>query len=139
MVVKTMSIKVSSEPETDLIDITDEVSRLIESSGIKNGVVVLFVPGSTASLSTIEYEPNLIEDFKNIMERLVPSDIPYKHKETWGDDNGKSHVRASLVGPSLTVPFKNRKLLLGTWQQIVLMDFDVPARNREIIVQIIGE
>lgn len=139
MVVKTMSIKVSSEPETDLIDITDEVSRLVESSGIKNGAVVLFVPGSTASLSTIEYEPNLIEDFKNIMERLVPSDIQYKHKETWGDDNGKSHVRASLVGPSLTVPFKNRKLLLGTWQQIVLMDFDVPARNREIIVQIIGE
>ncbi|RLJ05803.1 MAG: YjbQ family protein [Candidatus Aenigmatarchaeota archaeon] len=139
MVVKTMSIKVSSEPETDLIDITDEVSRLVESSGIKNGAVVLFVPGSTASLSTIEYEPNLIEDFKNIMERLVPSDIQYKHKETWGDDNGKSHVRASLVGSSLTVPFKNRKLLLGTWQQIVLMDFDVPARNREIIVQIIGE
>ncbi|RLJ08049.1 MAG: YjbQ family protein [Candidatus Aenigmatarchaeota archaeon] len=139
MVVKTMSIKVSSEPETDLIDITDEVSRLVESSGIKNGAVVLFVPGSTASLSTIEYEPNLIEDFKNIMERLVPSDIQYKHKETWGDDNGKSHVRASLVGPSLTVPFKNRKLLLGTWQQIVLMDFDVPPRNREIIVQIIGE
>ena len=139
MVVKTMNIKVSSEPETDLIDITDEVSRLVESSGIKNGAVVLFVPGSTASLSTIEYEPNLIEDFKNIMERLVPSDIQYKHKETWGDDNGKSHVRASLVGPSLTVPFKNRKLLLGTWQQIVLMDFDVPARNREIIVQIIGE
>ena len=139
MVVKTMSIKVSSEPETDLIDITDEVSRLVESSGIKNGAVVLFVPGSTASLSTIEYEPNLIEDFKNIMERLVPSDIQYKHKETWGDDNGKSHVRASLVGSSLTVPFKNRKLLLGTWQQIVLMDFDVPPRNREIIVQIIGE
>ncbi|RLJ07632.1 MAG: YjbQ family protein [Candidatus Aenigmatarchaeota archaeon] len=139
MVVKTMNIKVSSEPETDLIDITDEVSRLVESSGIKNGAVVLFVPGSTASLSTIEYEPNLIEDFKNIMERLVPSDIQYKHKETWGDDNGKSHVRASLVGPSLTVPFKNRKLLLGTWQQIVLMDFDVPPRNREIIVQIIGE
>lgn len=139
MTVKTVSIKIESKPEMDVIDITDQVSEIVKNSGIKDGIVTIFVPGSTAGVSTIEYEPNLVEDLERIMERIAPSDMEYKHKETWGDDNGKSHVRATLVGPSLTIPFKNGKLFLGTWQQVVIMDFDVPARRREIILQIIGE
>jgi secondary thiamine-phosphate synthase enzyme len=138
MPVETRTIKVESKGGTDIINITDSVSKELSKSRIKDGTVTLFVPGSTASLSTIEFEPNLVSDFTDAMERLVPSDIRYRHKETWGDDNGKSHVRAALMGPSLTVPFNKKKLLLGTWQQIVLLDFDVPAREREIILQIIG-
>jgi secondary thiamine-phosphate synthase enzyme len=139
MPVETRTLKVSSKGETDIINITDSVSAELSKSKIKDGIANLFVSGSTASLSTIEFEPNLVSDFTDAMERLVPSSIPYKHKETWGDDNGKSHVRATLMGPSLTVPFNNKKLLLGTWQQVVLLDFDVPAREREIVMQIIGE
>ncbi len=139
MTVITKTIRVESRPELDMIDITREVQKAVSESGIKSGIVSIFVPGSTASVSTIEYEPNLVEDFENIIERVVPSDIVYKHKETWGDDNGKSHIRATIIGPELTVPFKDGKLLLGTWQQIVLIDFDVPARTREIILQIIGD
>lgn len=139
MAVETRTMKVISEGGTDIINITDSVSAELSKSRIKDGIANLFVPGSTASISTIEFEPNLVSDFKDAMERLVPSDIRYRHKETWGDDNGKSHVRATLMGPGLTVPFKNKKPLLGTWQQIVLLDFDVPAREREIILQIIGD
>ncbi len=139
MPVETRTLNVKSNGEMDIINITDSVSAELSKSRIKDGIISLFVPGSTASLSTIEFEPNMVSDFTDAMERLVPSSIRYKHKETWGDDNGKSHVRATLMGPSLTVPFKGKKLLLGTWQQIVLLDFDVPAREREIVVQIIGE
>jgi secondary thiamine-phosphate synthase enzyme len=139
MVVVTKSIKVNSNKETDIIDITEDVQRVINSAGLKEGIVTLFVSGSTASLSTIEFEPNLVKDMKAALERLAPSDIRYKHHETWGDDNGKSHVRATFMGPSLSVPFKAGKLLLGTWQQIVCLDFDVPARSREIVVTLIGE
>jgi secondary thiamine-phosphate synthase enzyme len=139
MPVETKTLTVKSKAETDIIDITQDVQKLISASKIREGQVLIFVKGSTASVSTIEYEPNLVQDFKDAMERLAPSGIKYRHKETWNDDNGKSHVRATLMGPSLTVPFKDRKLLLGTWQQIVLLDFDVPARSREIIIQIIGE
>ena len=139
MPVETRRIKVKSIGETDVINITDSVSAELSKSKISDGIVNIFVSGSTASISTIEFEPNLVSDFKEAVERLVPSDITYKHKETWGDDNGKSHVRATLMGPSLTIPFKDKKLLLGTWQQIVLLDFDVPAREREIILQIIGD
>lgn len=139
MAIETRTIKVSSKGEMDIINLTDSVSRELSKSKINDGIANLFVSGSTASLSTIEFEPNLVSDFTEAMERLVPSSITYKHKETWGDDNGKSHVKATLMGPSLTVPFKNKKLLLGTWQQVVLIDFDVPAREREIVLQIIGE
>ncbi len=139
MPVETRNLKVSSKGGTDIINITESVSREISKSKIKDGIINIFVSGSTASLSTIEFEPNLVSDFTDAMERLVPSGIRYRHKETWGDDNGKSHVRATLMGPSLTVPFKNKKLLLGTWQSITFFDFDTKPREREIILQIIGD
>ncbi len=139
MAVETKIISVKSKAETDIINITDQVSRVVKESKVKNGIVNIFVSGSTASVSTIEFEPNLVKDFEDAMERLVPSDIKYRHTETWGDDNGKSHVRATLVQPGLTVPFRDKKLMLGTWQQIVVLDFDVPARTREVILQVIGE
>ena len=139
MPVVTKTVKVSSGAETQIIDITGEVQKVVSGSGIGEGVATIFVSGSTASVSTIEFEPNLVRDMKAALERLVPSDIKYKHTETWGDDNGKSHVRATLMGPSLSVPFRDGKLLLGTWQQIVCLDFDVPARSREIVVTLVGE
>jgi secondary thiamine-phosphate synthase enzyme len=139
MPVETKALTVKSRPETDIIDITHDIQKLVSSSKIREGSVLIFVKGSTASLSAIEFEPNLVQDFNEAMERIAPSGMTYKHKETWNDDNGKSHVKATLMGPSLTVPFKDKKLLLGTWQQIVLIDFDVPAREREIIIQMIGE
>lgn len=137
--IETKTISVSTQADTDLIDITNLVSEAIEKSKINNGIVTIFVPGSTASVSTIEYEPNLIKDVKQAVERIVPSNIEYEHHKTWGDDNGKSHVRATLMGPGLTIPFKNKKLMLGTWQQITLIDFDTRSRKREIILQILGE
>ncbi len=139
MAVETKTIRVSSKAETDIINITEQVSHAVQDSKVRNGIVNVFVPGSTASVSTIEFEPNLVKDFEDAIERLVPSDIKYRHTETWGDDNGKSHVRATLVQPGLTVPFRDKKLLLGQWQQLVLIDFDVPARTREVVLQIIGE
>ncbi len=139
MPIETKSLVVKSMPETDIIDITSNVQKLLSQSKIKEGSVLIFVKGSTASVCTIEHEPNLVQDFKDAMERIAPSSVKYRHRETWGDDNGKSHVRATLMGPSLTVPFKDKKLLLGAWQQIALLDFDVPAREREIVVQISGE
>jgi secondary thiamine-phosphate synthase enzyme len=139
MPVETKTFSVQSRGETDVINITGKVSELIRSSKIKNGIVTVFVPGSTASVSTIEFEPNLVSDFKAAIERLVPSDVKYKHTETWGDDNGKSHCRATLMGPGITIPFRDGKLLLGTWQNLVIIDFDVPARTREVVLQIMGE
>lgn len=139
MPVETRTFSVDSGPDIDIIDITDRVSNAVKDSKISSGIVTIFVPGSTASVTTTEFEPNLNQDLKKAVERLVPSNIDYRHKETWGDDNGKSHVRASLFKPGLTVPFKDKKLLLGQWQQLVLIDFDVPSRKREIIVQIIGD
>ncbi|RLI99611.1 MAG: YjbQ family protein [Candidatus Aenigmatarchaeota archaeon] len=132
-------VRVRTKGNTDVIDITQHVADAVEKSNKKDGIAVVFVPGSTAAITTIEYEPNLVKDIKNIMEKLVPSNIEYLHHKTWGDDNGSSHIRASIVKPSLTVPFQNKELLLGTWQQIVLMDFDTREREREIIIQIIGE
>lgn len=139
MAVETKTINVKSKAETDIINITEQVSHAVQDSKVRNGIVNVFVSGSTASVSTIEFEPNLVKDFEDAIERLIPSDIKYRHTETWGDDNGKSHVRATLVQPGLTVPFRDKKLLLGQWQQLVLIDFDVPARTREVILQIIGE
>lgn len=139
MVVETKTISVSSKEETDIIDITNQVSKAIQDSKIKDGIVNIFVKGSTASVSTIEFEPNLVKDFEDAMERLVPSDIKYRHTETWGDDNGKSHVRATMMGPGINVPFKDKKLMLGTWQNLIVIDFDTRAREREIILQIIGD
>ncbi|MBI2860298.1 MAG: YjbQ family protein [Chloroflexi bacterium] len=123
----------------DMIDITPEVEGRLSRSGAREGTVTLFVPGSTAGITTIEYEPGLIADFKAMWERLAPSDIAYDHDRRWGDGNGYSHVRASLLGPSLAVPFAEGRLALGDWQQIVLVDFDNRPRSRQVVVQIAGQ
>ena len=121
---------------TDIIDITDQVAAIVEKSSILNGSVNIFVAGSTAALTTIEYESGVINDLKNAIERLAPQDMHYAHDSKWGDGNGFAHVRAALLGPSLTVPLINGNLLLGTWQQITLCDFDNSPRSREVFVQI---
>ena len=135
----TKSIKIKSKGETDIIDITDSVSGCVESSKVKNGIVTVFVPGSTAGLTTIEYEPGLIKDIQQSLEIIAPRRGEYHHNLRWHDGNGFSHVRAAMLGPSLTVPFSNKRLQLGTWQQIVFIDFDNRPRSRELIIQIIGE
>ena len=135
----TERITVMTKPDLDIVDITDQVADIIRKSPMENGFANIFVPGSTASVSTMEFEPNLVKDVKAAMERVAPSGIPYEHRKTWGDDNGKSHVRATLMGPGMAAPFHEKKLLLGAWQQIVLLDFDAPAREREVIIQLVGE
>jgi len=139
MSVVTKSIKLKSKGETDIIDITQKVSKCVENSGLKDGVATVFVSGSTGGLTTIEYEPGLLEDLPCAFEVIAPRDGEYQHNLRWHDGNGFSHVRAALLGPSLSVPFTNKKLCLGTWQQIAFIDFDNRARSREIVVQIIGE
>jgi secondary thiamine-phosphate synthase enzyme len=123
----------------DVIDITDKVQDAILKSGLSDGIVNIFVIGSTASVSTVEFEPNLVKDLKKALERIAPSDIEYAHHMTWGDNNGKSHVRATILGPGTTVPFREKSLITGTWQQIVVLDFDVPSRERRVQLTIIGE
>ena len=123
----------------DIIDLTAKLSDQLEKEKIGRGQMTLFVPGSTAALTTIEYEPGLVQDLKEFVEKLIPSNRRYHHDDRWGDDNGFSHLRASLFGPSLAIPIENGRLLLGTWQQVVLVDFDNRPRTREIIVQVIGE
>jgi len=123
----------------DVIDITAKVREYLEKEKIQNGLATLFVSGSTAALTTIEHEPGLIQDLKEFVERYIPSNRRYHHDDRWGDDNGFSHVRASLFGPSLAIPIENGRLCLGTWQQIVLLDFDNRARTREITIQFMGE
>lgn len=137
--IQTERISVKSEGHCDIIDITGKVSGIIEKSKIRNGSAVIFVSGSTASVSTMEYEPNLVKDVKRVLEKIAPYGPDYEHHKTWSDDNGASHVRATLLGPGITVPFENKKLLLGTWQQIVLMDFDTGPRSREVVIQLTGE
>jgi secondary thiamine-phosphate synthase enzyme len=139
MTLETKEITLQSRGNCDMIDITSQVAKNVEKSGINNGTVTLFIVGSTAGITTIEYEPNLLSDFKDMWDRIMPQNIPYQHNKTWGDGNGHSHVRASTLGPSLTVPFVNKRLTLGTWQQIVFVDFDNRSRSRKIAVQILGE
>jgi secondary thiamine-phosphate synthase enzyme len=123
----------------DIIDITAKVQDLVKKEKIQRGQMTLFVSGSTAALTTIENESGLVQDLKEFVEKLIPSDKRYHHDARWGDDNGFSHLRASLFGPSLAVPIENGRPLLGTWQQVVLLDFDNRPRTREVIVQLIGE
>jgi len=123
----------------DILDITARVSKLVLDSQIMNGTATVFVNGSTAGVTTIEFEPGLVGDFQKLWERLAPKNMPYDHNERWGDGNGYAHVRASLLGASLTVPFADRRMMLGTWQQIILVDFDNRPRQRTVVVQIIGE
>lgn len=129
-------IFVQTTAKTDIIDITPEISREAKESSVVNGSVTVFVPGSTAAVTTIEFESGVINDLKKAIDRMAPGDIYYEHNERWGDGNGYAHVRAALIGPSLHIPIVDGSMTLGTWQQIVLLDFDNRPRKRRIVVQI---
>ena len=137
--VTTTHLKLNTSGAGDIIDITENVRQAVGASGIDSGIVTVFVPGSTAGITTIEYEPGLLKDLPEFLERLIPSDREYAHDQTWHDGNGFSHLRAALVGPDVTVPFTNGMLILGTWQQIALLEFDNKERSRSLVVQIVGE
>jgi secondary thiamine-phosphate synthase enzyme len=139
MAVNSLSIQLSTRGDADVHDITEQVARLVAQSGIKNGTVTIFCPSSTSGLTTIEYESGAVSDLRRLFDEIIPQNREYAHNARWHDGNGHSHVRASLLGPSLTVPFVNGRLTLGTWQQIIYADFDNKPRNRELIVQVIGE
>jgi secondary thiamine-phosphate synthase enzyme len=138
-VINTKFIEFKTRGNGDMIDITSDVSQAVANSGLMEGAAVIFVPGATGALTTIEYEPGLVRDMHDALERLAPQNLEYAHNLRWGDGNGHSHIRASLIGPSLTVPFTDGRLMLGTWQQIIFLDLDNRARQRKIIVQIMGE
>jgi len=131
-------ITLKTKGENDFLDITEDVRKVVRKSGIKDGLVNIFVIGSTAAVTTIEYESGLVYDLASALARIAPADIYYKHHERWGDDNGRSHVKASIIGPSLTVPLVNGELLLGTWQQIVFLELDTRPRSRKVLVTVIG-
>ncbi|OGO03778.1 MAG: secondary thiamine-phosphate synthase enzyme [Chloroflexi bacterium RBG_13_53_26] len=137
--VESKRIGIKTNGNSEVIDITGEVAREIDNSSVESGIATVFAVGSTAGITTIEYESGLLADFKTAWDRLIPANMDYRHNRAWGDGNGHSHVRASLLSPSLTVPFVNKRMLLGTWQQIVCVDFDNRPRSREIVVQIMGE
>jgi secondary thiamine-phosphate synthase enzyme len=137
--ITTSTLSFSTSGDTDIIDMTRQVSEKVVTSGIEEGYVLLFVPGSTASITTIEYERGAVSDLKEAIERLAPEDKYYRHNERWGDGNGHAHVRASLLGPSLTIPVINGRLALGTWQQVVFIDFDNHPRERRVILQLAGK
>jgi secondary thiamine-phosphate synthase enzyme len=132
-------IELETRGRNEMVDITGQLRRIVESSEIDNGSVLVFVPGATGALSTIEYEPGLVRDFPKLMEALIPEKDYYYHNETWHDGNGHSHLRATLVGPSLTIPFQNKELILGTWQQVIFLEFDNKPHHRRIAVQLNGE
>jgi secondary thiamine-phosphate synthase enzyme len=132
-------LKVETNGEVDIVDITDDVQKIASKSKIKNGIACIFISGSTGAITTIEYEPGLMKDFPRALQKIAPKGEHYDHHETWHDDNGHSHVRASIMGPSITIPVKNGKILHGTWQQIVFLELDTRPRDRTISVQIVGE
>jgi len=137
--VESYVTNLNTNGDGDVIDLTPEVAEDVKKSGIVNGLVCVHVPGSTGGITTIEYEPGLKKDLPEFFQKIIPRGVEYHHDATWGDGNGFSHLRAALVGPSLTVPISSGKLVLGTWQQIVLLDFDNRPRKRKIVVQIVGE
>ena len=139
MKIVTEKITVKTNGNSDIINITDDVQVLINKSGFVEGNATVFIVGSTASISTIEYEAGLKKDLPELLEKLIPSDIPYNHNETWGDKNGHAHLRSTIFGCSQVIPFEKSRMLLGTWQQLVLIDFDDRPRTRTIVVQIIGK
>jgi len=139
LTVKTKQLSFRTHGEGDILDVTRDVADAVVETELKNGIVTVFVPGSTGALTTIEYEPGLLKDLPDMLERVAPKNLAYEHEKRWHDGNGHSHVRASLMGPSLTVPFVNGRLTLGTWQQIVFLELDVHSRNRNLVLQIIGE
>lgn len=139
MNVESGQILLRTTAETDIVDLTPLVNEELRNSAVRNGTVTLFVPGSTAALTTIEFESGVVNDLKNAIERMAPQGMYYEHNERWGDGNGYSHVRAALMGPSLHIPVIDSRMTLGTWQQIVLVDFDNRPRDRRVIVQVTGE
>jgi secondary thiamine-phosphate synthase enzyme len=138
MTVESQELRFRTHHEGEILDITDRIQRIVESSRLNDGVAVVFVPGSTGALATIEYEPGLLADFPQALERLAPKNASYEHENRWHDGNGHSHVRASMIGPDLSIPFTNKRLTLGTWQQVVFLEMDVRPRDRTVIVQLIG-
>lgn len=139
MTVYSRDLRVKTTGEGGMVDLTKQVSEVVSESGVKDGIAVVFCPGSTGAVTTVEYEPGLMKDIPDALERIAPSGEKYEHNKTWGCDNGRSHVRAAVIGPSLTVPVFNNRLILGTWQQIVFMEMDTRPRDREVIVQVVGE
>jgi secondary thiamine-phosphate synthase enzyme len=139
VVVKTESVRMRTQGDGDTLDITAQVAEAVERTGIRAGTATVFCTGSTCGVTTIEFEPGAVADFQRLFDEIAPADQAYRHHLRWGDDNGHSHVRSALLGCSLTVPFSRGRLLLGTWQQIVLVDFDTHPRNRELVVQVMGE
>ncbi|HIE32210.1 MAG TPA: YjbQ family protein [Methanosarcinales archaeon] len=139
MAVSTQYLNFSTDGNADIVDVTKDVSDALSKSKITDGIVTVFVPGATGAVTTIEYESGLVSDFKAMLDRIAPQGIEYMHNLKWGDGNGHSHVRASLLGPSLSVPFAGGSMMLGTWQQIIFIDLDNRPRKRKLIVQIVGE
>lgn len=139
MTVITASLQLNTRGHADVHDISDAVAKVVKDSGIKNGVVTLFCPSSTSALTTIEFESGAINDLKRFFDEIIPPNRDYDHNARWGDGNGHSHLRAALLGASLSVPFVNARLTLGTWQQIIYVDFDIRPRRRELVAQIVGE
>jgi secondary thiamine-phosphate synthase enzyme len=139
MPVRTGNIAIKTRGNTDILDITRELEHLVAESGLRSGTLTVFCPSSTSGVTTVEYEPGAVSDLKGMFEELVPSNREYAHNATWGDGNGHSHLRAALLGASLTIPFLERSLTLGTWQQVIYIDFDIRPRQRELVVQMIGE
>ena len=137
--VATQTFQISTHGQGDVRDLTRQVGDAVSRSGMRSGIVTVFAVGSTAGMTTIEFESGAIEDLNAVFEQLAPRGGEYRHHLRWGDDNGSSHVRAAIVGPSVTVPFVDGEVVLGTWQQIVLLEFDTRARNRDVVVQIVGE
>lgn len=137
--IETKTIQFSTRGMTDIIDITPKVAEVVKKSRVQSGIVCIFLPGSTGGITTIEYEPGLIKDLPEVLDRVIPTNKRYHHDATWGDGNGFAHLRSALIKTSLVVPFTDKKLLLGTWQQIVFLDFDNRSRNRRLILQIMGE
>jgi len=137
--IRTKKITEQTAGFCDIVDLTAKISEHIERAKIRQGLVSVFVSGSTAGITTIENESGLVQDLKELVEKLIPSNRRYHHDDRWGDDNGFSHLRASLFGPSISIPIENGRPLLGTWQQVILLDFDNRPRTREIIVQVVGE
>lgn len=133
-----MRLTISTQGNTDIIDITEKVIETIEKGKVSEGIVNIFVKGSTAAITTIESDKNLYDDLREVLEKIIPQDKDWRHHKTWGDNNGAAHLRAALIGPSLSVPIVDGQLVLGTWQRIVLLDFDTVPRNREIIINILS-
>ena len=137
--IRTIQFALQTRGHCDVKDVTSSVSEALTSSGLQEGQATVFVAGSTAGVTTVEFEPGLVKDLNVFFQKIIPEGPDYHHHDTWGDDNGSSHVRAALLKPSLTIPFVKGKLLLGTWQQVVVIDFDTRPRNRDVIVQLAGE